>query len=60
MATSNPFDILPANLFNLLGALGSASLHRHYMAVLLRLYGLAEFNRYGLTREISWPKSSIT
>lgn len=51
MATNNPFDVLPANLFNLFAALGYAGLQRHYMAILLRLYELAEFNRYGLTRE---------
>jgi len=51
MATNNPFDILPANLFNPFSTQG-ATLQRHYMAILLRLYGLAEFNRYGLTREI--------
>ncbi len=45
----NPFDILPGNLFNLLG---SGVHQRHYMAVLLRIYALAEFNRFGLTREI--------
>ena len=51
MAT-NPFDILPANLFNLFSTQGSNSLQRHYMAVLLRIYALAEFNRFGLSREI--------
>jgi hypothetical protein len=50
---TNPFDILPGNLFNLLGAQGQASLQRHYMAILLRLYALAEFNRFGLTREVA-------
>ena len=49
-AVSNPFDILPANLFNLLGTQGG--LQRHYLAILLRIYELAEFNRFGLTREI--------
>jgi hypothetical protein len=49
----NPFDILPAQLFNPLGAHGEAGLQRHYVAVLLRLYGLAEFNRFGLTREVA-------
>jgi hypothetical protein len=49
--TPNPFDVLPANLFNLFSTLGHTSLQRHYMAILLRLYGLAEFNRAGLTRE---------
>jgi hypothetical protein len=47
----NPFDILPANLFNLFGTQGYGSLQRHYMAVLLRINALAEFNRHGLTRE---------
>ncbi len=50
MATANPFDVLPANLFNLFGTQGT-TLQRHYMAILVRLYGLAEFNRFGLTRE---------
>ena len=49
---ANPFDILPLNLFNLFITQGSVSLQRHYMAVLLRLYNLAEFNRFGLTREV--------
>lgn len=51
-AVRNPFDILPANLFNLFGTQGYASLGRHYMAILLRIYALAEFNRFGLTREV--------
>jgi hypothetical protein len=50
--TANPFDVLPANLFNLFGTQGYITLQRHYMAVLLRLYELAEFNRFGLTREV--------
>jgi Family of unknown function (DUF5716) len=50
MATANPFDVLPSNLFNPFGTQGT-TLQRHYMAILLRLYGLAEFNRFGLTRE---------
>lgn len=48
---SNPFDILPANLFNLFSTQGYTSLQRHYMALLLRIYTLAEFNRFGLGRE---------
>ncbi len=48
---SNPFDILPLNIFNLFSTQGFGSLQRHYMAILLRLYALAEFNRFGLTRE---------
>src|SRR5574341_45434 len=48
---ANPFDVLPANLFNLFSTQGYTTLQRHYMAILLRLSGLAEFNRYGLTRE---------
>lgn len=48
---SNPFDILPLNLFNLFITQGYVTLQRHYMAILLRLYALAEFNRFGLTRE---------
>ncbi len=50
---ANPFDILPGNLFNLLSAQGRITLQRHYIAILLRLYGLAEFNRFGLTREVA-------
>jgi hypothetical protein len=49
---SNPFDILPPNLFNLFSTQGFISLQRHYMAILLRIYGLAEFNRFGLTRDV--------
>lgn len=51
-AVTNPFDILPANLFNVFSTQGQASWQRHYMAVLLRIYELAEFNRFGLTREM--------
>jgi hypothetical protein len=50
-ALSNPFDVLPANLFNLLGS-QAGELQRHYMAILIRIYELAEFNRFGLTREV--------
>ena len=49
----NPFDILPGNLFNLLSMQGRLSLQRHYMAILLRLYEQAEFNRFGLMRDIA-------
>lgn len=52
MASTNPFDVLPLHLFNLLGTQGAVSLQRHYTAILLRLYTLAEFNRFGLTREV--------
>ncbi|HEY4690963.1 MAG TPA: hypothetical protein VIK33_16745, partial [Anaerolineae bacterium] len=51
-ATPNPFDVLPTNLFNLFSTQGYTTLQRHYMAILLRLYGLAEFNRTGLSREV--------
>src|SRR3972149_3417861 len=51
-ATPNPFDVLPTNLFNLFSTQGYTTLQRHYMAILLRVYTLAEFNRYGLTREV--------
>jgi len=51
-AVNNPFDILPANLFNLFSTQGQSELQRHYMAILLRIYELAEFNRFGLTREV--------
>src|SRR3990172_9090376 len=49
---ANPFDVIPANLFNLFSTQGYTTLQRHYMAILLRLYGLAEFNRHGLAREV--------
>ncbi|GAB4494718.1 MAG: DUF5716 family protein [Anaerolineales bacterium] len=48
----NPFDILPPGLFNVFSSMGNSSLQRHYMAILLRLYALAEFNRFGLAREV--------
>lgn len=48
----NPFDILPLGLFNVFSSMGNGSLQRHYMAILLRLYTLAEFNRFGLAREV--------
>lgn len=52
MATlTNPFDILPPNLFNLFSTQGQGDWQRHYMAVLLRIYEMAEFNRFGLTRD---------
>jgi hypothetical protein len=50
-ALSNPFDVLPTNLFNLLSS-QAGELQCHYLAILLRIYGLAEFNRFGLTREV--------
>lgn len=50
--TTNPFDILPANLFNIFSTQGYISLQRHYIAILLRIYALTEFNRFGLTREV--------
>jgi len=49
---TNPFDVLPLNLFNLFSTQGVTSLQCHYMAILLRIYGLAEFNRFGLAREV--------
>lgn len=51
-ALTNPFDILPPNLFNVFSTQGHSDLQRHYMAILLRIYELAEFNRFGLTREV--------
>ena len=48
----NPFDILPPNLFNLFSTQGHISLQRHYIAILLRIFTLAEFNQFGLTREV--------
>ena len=50
-ALTNPFDVLPANLFNVFGS-QAGGLQRHYIAVLLRIYEMAEFNRFGLTREM--------
>jgi hypothetical protein len=50
-ALTNPFDALPANLFNLLGS-QVGELQVHYMAILLRIYEMAELNRFGLTREM--------
>lgn len=47
----NPFDILPAHFFNIFTTQGFASLQWHYMAILIRIYNLAEFNRFGLARE---------
>jgi hypothetical protein len=47
---ANPFDILPSTLFNVFST--QTSLQRHHMAILLRIYELAEFNRFGLTREV--------
>src|SRR3972149_6049443 len=49
---ANPFDVIPANLFNLFSTQGYTTLQRNYMAILLRLYALGEFNRFGLTREV--------
>ncbi|HSG44318.1 MAG TPA: Wadjet anti-phage system protein JetA family protein [Anaerolineales bacterium] len=49
---TNPFDVLPLNIFNLFSTQGVTSLQRHYMAILLRIYGLAEFNRFGLARDV--------
>jgi hypothetical protein len=49
---TNPFDVLPLNIFNLFSTQGAISLQCHYMAILLRIYGLAEFNRFGLAREV--------
>jgi hypothetical protein len=48
----NPFEVLPPNLFNLFSTQGYTTLQRHYMAILLRIYALAEFNRFGLAREL--------
>jgi hypothetical protein len=52
LPAANPFDTLPPQLFNILGAGSFVNLQRHHMAVLLRIYDLAEFNRFGLTREM--------
>jgi hypothetical protein len=53
---TNPFDILPPNLFNLFTTQGQSTLQRHYAAILLRIYALAEFNRFGVTREIAFAE----
>lgn len=50
-ALTNPFDILPANLFNIFSS-QAGELQSHYAAILLRIYEMAEFNRFGLTREM--------
>ncbi|MCP4544588.1 MAG: hypothetical protein GY832_46390 [Chloroflexi bacterium] len=50
-ALTNPFDILPNNLFNILSS-QTGELQSHYVAILLRIYEMAEFNRFGLTREM--------
>jgi len=50
-ALTNPFGVLPADLFNVLSS-QTGGLQRHYMAILLRIYEMAEFNRFGLTREV--------
>jgi len=52
----NPFDILPPNLFNLFTTQGQSTLQRHYAAILLRIYALAEFNRFGVTREVAFAE----
>jgi hypothetical protein len=53
---TNPFDILPPNLFNLFTTQGQSTLQRHYAAILLRIYALAEFNRFGVTREVAFAE----
>jgi len=53
---TNPFDILPPNLFNLFTTQGQSTLQRHYAAILLRIYTLAEFNRFGVTREVAFAE----
>jgi hypothetical protein len=53
---TNPFDILPLNLFNLFTTQGQSTLQRHYAAILLRIYSLAEFNRFGVTREVAFAE----
>jgi hypothetical protein len=50
-ALTNPFDVLPANLFNILSS-QAGELQSYYIAILLRIYEMAEFNRFGLTREV--------
>jgi len=50
-ALTNPFGVLPTNLFNVLSS-QAGELQRHYVAILLRVYEMAEFNRFGLTREM--------
>ncbi|MGA7607539.1 MAG: Wadjet anti-phage system protein JetA family protein [Anaerolineales bacterium] len=53
---TNPFDILPPNIFNLFATQGQSTLQRHYIAILLRIYALAEFNRSGITREVAFAE----
>ena len=53
---TNPFDILPPNIFNLFTTQGQSTLQRHYIAILLRIYALAEFNRSGVTREVAFAE----
>lgn len=53
---TNPFDILPPNLFNLFTTQGQSTLQKHYAAILLRIYALAEFNRFGVTREVAFAE----
>ena len=53
---TNPFDILPPNIFNLFATQGQSTLQRHYIAILLRIYALAEFNRSGVTREVAFAE----
>src|SRR5215211_5146895 len=53
---TNPFDILPPNLFNLFTTQGQSTLQKHYAAILLRIYALAEFNRFGVTREAAFAE----
>jgi hypothetical protein len=50
-ALMNPFDVLPVNLFNILSS-QAGELQSYYIAILLRIYEMAEFNRFGLTREM--------
>ena len=57
-ALTNPFDVLPANLFNLLSS-QAGELQVHYIAILLRIYEMAEFNRFGLTRELVYAGQLI-
>lgn len=53
---TNPFDILPPNIFNIFTTQGQSTLQRHYIAILLRIYALAEFNRSGVTREVAFAE----
>ena len=55
---TNPFDILPLNLFNLFSTQG-CTLQKHYMAILLRIYSLRSSIVRAGARGGESPRSSI-